>query len=168
MRHVLAQPRRLALLAYLASATPRGMHRRDQLAALFWPELDQDHARAALRQAVYVLRGALGAAAIVSYGDEEVGVDFDLVHCDVAAFDRAVEAGQLEKALDIHRGVLLDGFFISDAPEFEQWLERERARFQETATGVARRLIGQMEKSDPAGAARSARRAARFAPHDEG
>jgi len=167
MRNVLAQPRRVALLAYLASATPRGMHRRDKLAALFWPDLDQDHARAALRQAVYVLRGALGAGAIVSYGDEELGVDFELVHCDVAAFDRAVEARQLEQALEIYRGDLLDGFFISDASEFEQWLEHERARFRETATGVARTLIGQMETSDPAGAARSARRAVHFAPHDE-
>jgi hypothetical protein len=32
------QPRRAALLAYLAAATPRGSHRRDKLLALFWPE----------------------------------------------------------------------------------------------------------------------------------
>src|SRR6266705_1204831 len=47
---LLSQPRRLALLAYLAAATPRGPHRRDTLLALFWPELDQEHARAALRR----------------------------------------------------------------------------------------------------------------------
>jgi hypothetical protein len=41
------QPRRAALLAYLAAATPRGSHRRDKLLALFWPELDQVRARAA-------------------------------------------------------------------------------------------------------------------------
>lgn len=167
MRSLLAQPRRLALLAYLATATPRGRHRRDQLAALFWTELDQDHARAALRQAVYVLRGALGAAAIESCGDEELSLDFELVNCDVAGFDHAVEAGQLDKALSIYRGAFLDGFFISDAPEFEQWVGRERTRFQETASVVARTLIAELERSDPAGAARSARRAVGFAPHDE-
>src|SRR2546426_2417448 len=47
VRSLLAQPRRLALLAYLAAATPRDFQRRDSLVALFWPELDQKHARAA-------------------------------------------------------------------------------------------------------------------------
>ena len=50
LKSVLAQPKRVALLAYLATATPRRLHRRDSLLALFWPELDQEHARAALRQ----------------------------------------------------------------------------------------------------------------------
>src|SRR2546427_8673502 len=52
VRGLLGQPRRLALLAYLAAASPQGFHRRDTLLALFWPELDQEHARAALRQAL--------------------------------------------------------------------------------------------------------------------
>src|SRR2546422_7440074 len=67
---LLGQPRRLALLAYLAAATPPGFHRRDSLLALFWPELDQDHARAALRQALHVVRDALGPDAVASRGDE--------------------------------------------------------------------------------------------------
>ena len=60
---LLTQPKRLALLVYLAAATPRGFHRRDKLLALFWPELDQEHARASLRKAVYVVRQALGSVA---------------------------------------------------------------------------------------------------------
>src|SRR5207249_266043 len=52
VRSLLAQPRRLALLAYLAAGTPRDFQRRDSLVALFWPELDQKHARAALREAL--------------------------------------------------------------------------------------------------------------------
>src|SRR5213080_356356 len=59
VRSLLAQPRRLALLAYLAAGTPRDFRRRDSLVALFWPELDQKHARAALREALHVLRGAV-------------------------------------------------------------------------------------------------------------
>ncbi|HVD33509.1 MAG TPA: hypothetical protein VNC19_08030, partial [Gemmatimonadales bacterium] len=47
LRSVLQQPKRLGLLAYLAVATPRRFHRRDTLLGLFWPELDQEHARAA-------------------------------------------------------------------------------------------------------------------------
>ena len=50
VRALLGQPRRLALLAYLAAASPPGFHRRDNLLALFWPELDQEHARAYSRR----------------------------------------------------------------------------------------------------------------------
>src|SRR6266852_2301457 len=59
VKSLLTRSRRLALLAYLAAATPRGLRRRDTLLALFWPELDQEHARAALRQALHVVRDAL-------------------------------------------------------------------------------------------------------------
>src|SRR3989442_1335006 len=60
LKSVLAQPKRVALLAYLAAATPKRLHRRDSLVALFWPELDQEHARAALRQATLLAeRGGL-------------------------------------------------------------------------------------------------------------
>src|SRR5438876_3937847 len=122
VQSLLGQPRRLALLAYLATPPP-GMHRRDNLLALFWPELDQAHARNALRQALHVLRRVLGTNAVTSHGDEEVGLDFEQVWCDVAAFERAVADGQLRDAIALYRGGLLEGFFISDAPEFERWLE---------------------------------------------
>jgi len=92
VRSLLGQPRRLALLAYLA-APPQGMHRRDTLLGLFWPELDQAHARNALRQAVHVLRSALGSSAVTSDGDEGIGLEFDQVWCDVAAFDSAIAGG---------------------------------------------------------------------------
>lgn len=49
---VLSQPKRVALLVYLTVANARGFLRRDSLLALFWPELDEEHARAALRQAL--------------------------------------------------------------------------------------------------------------------
>src|SRR5438034_6212007 len=65
VRGLLGQPRRLALLAYLAAASPQGFHRRDTLLALFWPELDQEHARAALRQALHVVRDELGAGVLL-------------------------------------------------------------------------------------------------------
>src|SRR5438132_10048926 len=91
VRTLLGQPRRLAPLAYLAAATPPGFHRRDSLLALFWPELDQEHARAALRQALHVVRDALGTNAVASRGDEEIGLDCDRASCDVTRFRRAVE-----------------------------------------------------------------------------
>src|SRR5207245_1427032 len=140
VRALLGQPRRLALLAYLAAATPPGFHRRDSLLALFWPELDQEHARAALRQALHVVRDALGTNAVASRGDEEIGLDFDRASCDVTRFRRAVEGEQFREALELYRGDLLEGFFITGAPEFERWLETERARLREIASRTARTL----------------------------
>ena len=165
---LLTRPRRLALLAYLAAATPKRLHRRDSLLALFWPELDQEHARAALRQALHVVRDALGADVIVTRGDEEVGLDVARIWCDVVAFDQAVAAGEFGEALDCYGGPLLDGFFISGSAEFERWLELERARLVQAAARGARRLLEQREAAgDVAGAADLARRATQLAPHDE-
>src|SRR6058998_3932787 len=168
VRGLLGQPRRLALLAYLAAASPQGFHRRDTLLALFWPELDQEHARAALRQALHVVRGALGTEAVLTRGDEEVGLDFDRLRCDVVAFDEAVAAGRYGEACDCYQGHLLEGFFIPGAGEFERWLERERARLQRAASRSAQALVQECEAAgDLYAALEWARRAARLAPHEE-
>src|SRR5467141_1449051 len=141
VRGLLGQPRRLALLAYLAAASPQGFHRRDTLLALFWPELDQEHARAALRQALHVVRGALGADVIVTRGDDEVGLDLERIWCDVVAFDHAIETDQLSAALDFYHGDLLGGFFIPGAGEFERWLESTRGQLRTAASNAARGLV---------------------------
>lgn len=162
------QPKRTALLAYLAAARPRGPHRRDRLLALFWPESDDARARAALSQALYVLRSALGVDAIVSRGDDEVELDRDVVRCDVVAFEAALDAGRPDEALALYGGDLLDGFFISDAPEFERWLDGERERLRHRAAEGAWALAGVMAAGgDAAAAVRWARWAAGLLPGDE-
>src|SRR5213594_3649823 len=165
---VLAQPKRVALLAYLAAATPRRLHRRDSLLALFWPELDQEHARAALRQALHGLRHALGDGVLVTRGDEDIGLDAEQIRCDVVEFERAAVVGRLADALDLYRGDLLEGFFIRGAPEFEQWLEDERARLKAVALRGATQLAERSEgHGGLAEAAQWSRRALRIAPLDE-
>src|SRR5688572_21873770 len=165
---VLAQPRRAALLCYLALASPRGFHRRDSLLALFWPEHDAEQARRALRQSVYFLRRALGPDAIVSRGDDELAVASDALHCDVQAFEAALEGGRAEDALALYAGDLLAGFHISDAPDFERWLDGERSGLRERAQEAAWALAAMREEGgDPAGAAEAARRAVALAPADE-
>src|SRR5205809_4318821 len=101
LKSVLAQPKRVALLAYLAAATPRRFHRRDSLVALFWPELDQEHARAALRQSLHVLRRSLGEGALKSHGDDEIGLGDADFWCDMPAFDSAIESGRYAEALEL-------------------------------------------------------------------
>jgi DNA-binding SARP family transcriptional activator/TolB-like protein len=165
---VLAQPRRAALLCYLALAAPRGFHRRDTLFALFWPEDDAEQARHALRQSVYFLRRALGATSIVSRGDEELALAPEQVRCDVWAFDEAVDQGRAADALALYRGELLAGFHISAAPDFEHWLDEERGRLRQRAVEAGWALAEVREQDgDAHGAAEAARRAAALSPTDE-
>src|SRR5215218_8028019 len=115
MRAVLQQPKRLGLLAYLAVNTPRRFHRRDSLLGLFWPELDQEHARAALRRALYFLRAELGAEVVAGRGDEEVGTPDGVLWCDATALEQSLTAGDAESALAHYRGPLLDGLYVAGA-----------------------------------------------------
>src|SRR5207244_3633915 len=93
---------------------------------------------------------------------------FDLMWCDVVAFDRAVAAEQFSEALDLYRGDLLEGFFIPDAGEVEHWQESERARLQQAAARGAQTLVKRCEtEGDLSTAAEWARRAVRHSPHDE-
>jgi DNA-binding SARP family transcriptional activator len=147
LRSVLSQPRRAALLAWLALATPRGAQRRDSLLALFWPELDTDRARNALGQAVHFLRRAIGADAIVNRNGDGLGLDWSGFWCDAAAFEDALDAGRVGEAIALYRGDLLEGFHISDAPEFERWLDRERARLATRYTDAVEALASDREKA---------------------
>src|SRR4051812_34508071 len=87
LRTVLAQPKRAALLVYLALAPPRGPHRRDTLLALFWPEQDTEHARNALSQAVHFLRRALGADALIAGNGDGLELEWKDFWCDAIAFE---------------------------------------------------------------------------------
>src|SRR3989449_2780691 len=130
--------------------------------------VEQEHARAALRQALHGLRQGLGADVLTSRGDEEVGVHEQRLWCDVRAFHQALEASDWSRALELYRGGLLEGFFLSDAPEFERWLEVERARLRNRACQAAWTLAQQSKaEGDFAGTAQWARRAAALVPDDE-
>lgn len=127
VQSVLRQPKRMALLIYLALSGPV-FHRRDRLLAIFWPESDEERARGSLNQQIFQLRSALGRDVIVNRGDDEIGLAGDRVWCDATAFDEAIRAGQLAEAMELYTGELLPGFIIDETPEFERWLDEERTR----------------------------------------
>jgi TolB-like protein/DNA-binding SARP family transcriptional activator/Tfp pilus assembly protein PilF len=163
-----AQSKRLALLAYLALATPRGFHRRDVLLAMFWPESDESHARQALRQALYVLRNELGEGVVVNRGEDEIGLNWEAVWCDANAFDQAVKVGDYERALDIYQGDLLPGLHVAGAPDFARFLDDERARYRREAAAAAWGLaVRSGETEDAVSAVRWARRAVAIEPLEE-
>ena len=135
---VLRQPKRLALLGYLALDASNGFRRRDQIVGLFWPEKDQLHARTQLRKVLYALRGVLGADAFVTRGEEEIRLNTDVVWCDAVAFRRACEEREWMRAIELYRGDLLEGLFPGGVGSaFDSWLEEQRAGLREDASRAA-------------------------------
>lgn len=165
---ILAQPRRLGLLAYFAMSSRNGFVRRDQAIALFWPEQDAEHARAALTRAIYYLRQSLGDGVLISRGSDEIHLAEDRFWCDAVALDGAIVDGRHEDALALYRGELLDGFFVSNAPGFERWLDGERRRLGDIVFRSASSLAAAAERcGDHTLAARWCRWALERSPLDE-
>jgi DNA-binding SARP family transcriptional activator len=168
-RSVVVQPKRLALLVYLALALDRRFRRRDAVVGLFWPELDAEHARGSLRQALRFLRGELGPDVLINRGEEEVGVNRERMSCDAVSFEQACQTGDWKAALELYRGDLLAGVFIGDIScEFEHWLEEERGQLRRRASLVAWSGVDDAERrGDLVAAAPLARRGVELTPDDE-
>jgi DNA-binding SARP family transcriptional activator/TolB-like protein len=165
----LRPPKRLALLAYLALETAGGFRRRDQIVALFWPDLGQEAARAQLRKALFALREGLGPDAIVTRGETEVRLDPARIWCDAVALGQHLNARRWAEALALYRGDLLEGLFPEGvAPEFEEWLaDRRKALREQAAVAAWECSRAEEERGDRKAAAVMARRALALTPDDE-
>ena len=74
-----------------------------------------------LEAAVSVARSATLVPSLgISLGDRSANGAIE--HLDLLA--------RLEGTLEIYRGEFMEGFYLEDAPEFELWLEAERARWR--------------------------------------
>ncbi|MGE5230236.1 MAG: tetratricopeptide repeat protein [Deltaproteobacteria bacterium] len=165
---LLRQPKRLALLAYLASPSPGTWHRRDSLLALFWPDLDAGRARTSLRNALYVLRQTLGEGVVRTRGDEEVSVDSEALETDLSALLSALDAGRADEALALYRGELLPGLYAPASEGFERWLEEERGRLRARVARAAADLSEAREREGALVAAMlAAEKAGELDPDDE-
>lgn len=165
---ILRQPKRLAVLTYLAIAPSARFERRDKLLAVFWPELDEARARRGLRQTLHVLRAALGAGSLDRRGDAEVALNEAMVRCDAREVLRALDAGDWQRAVALYRGDLLPGFHLSEAPEFERWLETMRDALRQRVSKAAESRATQADAvGDVRVAADWLRRAVALAPDNE-
>jgi predicted ATPase/DNA-binding SARP family transcriptional activator len=125
----------LALLAYLAvTGQP---HSRDALATLFWPDLDQQRARAYFRRDLAVLNAGLPGGWLIADRDTvELNREAD-PWVDTTQFQRLLAACQrhshpaesvcpdclplLSEAVALYTGDFLAGFTLRDSPEFDDW-----------------------------------------------
>ncbi len=133
---VISLRRGLALLAYLALSDRA--HRRDELCALLWPDIDERTARSRLRHTLHLMNELFGHPQFDADGDAvRLSRDID-VWLDTRELERslAVSRRELAQAHDVrniaalYRGDLLSGFTIPDSPAWDDWqfLERERLR----------------------------------------
>jgi predicted ATPase/DNA-binding SARP family transcriptional activator len=161
-----------ALLVYLALEASRPQQ-RDRLAAIFWPESDQESARYNLRLTLHRLRQTL-AAAVPGIADTVFTVTRSTItfhpaatRVDVVRFQQLITdceahthadlyrcalcVARLHQAAELYRGELLAGFGIADAPAFEEWLLLRREMLHQLALlalhhlAVAYELQGQLE-----------------------
>ena len=126
-----AQRRRLVLLAVLAAAGQKGMS-RDAVVGLLWPEVDEARARAALSQSLYALKRDTGMDELV-LGHDVLTLNSDIVWSDVSEFEHAIAREDFEAAANLYSGPFLDGIHISEAVDFEHWLDGVRLRLSQAA-----------------------------------
>jgi len=166
---LLSKPKRLALLAYLASHNHHASRRRDSVVALFWPDMDAAHARGSLRQALRFLRRELGDGVLNGRSEEEIGFEPHSFECDAVTFERACDAGRLSEAMQLYRGDFLDGFYVAGgSAELERWIEGERIRLRQLAARAAAELSQHAEREgNLAQAVEAARQGVALDPDDE-
>jgi DNA-binding SARP family transcriptional activator len=165
---LLAQPKITALLAVLGLAPEKRPQRRDRIVGLLWPELDQAHARTALRKAVHAIRSELGADVLRSRGDEELALAFPPVWCDVVELTEAADNGRMAQAVQLYQGELLAGFHLSGCEEFQHWLDEERNNARERAAAAAWGLAQILENDKKlTDAGNFARKAVQYSRYDE-
>lgn len=132
-------PRLRTLLAYLI------LHRnapqpRQHLAFLLWPDSAEEQARTNLRNLLHLLRQSLphSDCCLRSEGQVLVWQPHVAYTLDIADFEAAIKAGELERAIELYRGDLL--------PEcYGDWIEPERERLRWLYLSALEQLVQKSE-----------------------
>jgi DNA-binding SARP family transcriptional activator len=116
-----------ALLVLLAC---NGAMPRSRVVALLWPQLDESTGRRNLRRELARLREAGAADALAA--DADLLAPAAGLQIDARRFETACDAGRHDEALALWRGPPADGLDLEDAPDFGDWLARQREGLQRT------------------------------------
>ncbi len=139
-----------ALLYYLA-VTARA-HARPTLAGLLWGDQPEDAARVSLSKCLSNLRDLLGDALLIERQtvafnrNQPYHLDTEHFIADVAQPPTAATIPAWQAALAFYRGDFLEGFYVRDAPEFEQWVLVQRAHYREAVINGLHTLAGFYEQ----------------------
>ncbi|TIP02253.1 MAG: alpha/beta fold hydrolase [Mesorhizobium sp.] len=156
------------MVAYLALQAGQAQS-REKLAALLWSLNGEAQARMSLRQAVSSVRKAMsvtGGGRFLTDG-ANIALHLDDFDFDVARFEALAASSapeDLERAVAVYRGDLLDGLGLREEP-FEEWLRVERERLRAIVVSALDRLINHhMAAGDPASCIRAALRLVAMEP----
>lgn len=127
----------VAILAFLAIES--GRQPRERLAAMLWPEADEERARGALRRTLSAIRTSPIGTGLVT-DTATVSLE-DRVSVDVRRFRELRDAGKHSQAIALYTGDLLAGFSLRDAPEFEEWQGAQATALRSELAGSLERLI---------------------------
>jgi DNA-binding SARP family transcriptional activator len=162
----------LALFIYLV--VEGGMHSREALMTLLWPEAPASKASVTMRVTLSRLRQALQPAGeVVITTGGQVGFDFNSpVNLDLDWLSTAVlpntSLEELGAIVEIDRGQFLVGFSLPDAPQFDSWARLQReARQQQVETVYDHLTQYQLANQEITNAVETATRWIRSAPLSE-
>ena len=153
-RPVVVDTRKALAIVALVAAEARPFA-RDELAAMLWPEADDESARGALRRTLSALRSAVGDEGL-TIDRTQVALDPAAVTIDLADLERLAISNRLadlEAAAALARGPFLAGFAIRDSPLFDDWQAARAVRVERTVGDLLDRLAEvRLAHGDPAGA----------------
>ncbi|MEZ4860999.1 MAG: BTAD domain-containing putative transcriptional regulator [Caldilineaceae bacterium] len=126
-----------ALLYYLAVSGRS--HTRPTLAGLLWGEQPEDAARTSLSKCLSNLRDLVGDAMLIERQtvafnrNQPYQLDTENFLAGIGQPPTPETIHTWQTALALYRGDFLEGFYVRDAPEFEQWVLVQRAHYREAA-----------------------------------
>lgn len=168
-RSIVVDTRKALAIVALVAAEGRPFA-RDELAAMFWPEADDEAARGALRRTLSALRTAVKGSGLV-IGRTQVALDPSASSVDLTELERLATSSRpsdLEKAAVLPRGPFLAGFALRDCPEFDDWLAGRAVRVQRTVGDLLEHLSSaRLSGGDVGGAVDAARRRVELDPLEE-
>ncbi len=164
----------LALLVYLAmTAQPQA---RAKLAGLLWGELPEVAAANNLRVVLHHLKKHLSDYLIITrttIAFDQTGdywLDTEELQSIYDRADEQMSIPRLAETLALYRGEFLEGVFLDDCPEFEQWIMVERERWQQLVLRWLRYLVeAEIERGEYDAAVAHVQRLLAIAPwYEEG
>jgi len=143
-----------ALLYYLAASGQA--HRRDALAGILWSDVPETTSKRNLRDVLSNLRRLVGPYIQISRHMVSLNAESPVV-VDSQNFSEKIadsrrtrkppsqtvqsEVKSLEEAVNLYRGEFLSGFYLSDAPLYEEWLLGERRHLQRELEEILELII---------------------------
>lgn len=129
----------LGVFCYLAHTAQR--HARRDVARLFWGGGNEEAARTSLRTALQRLPPELSQCLALERDFIAVAGELQVDTTRLASLAGATDLAALAEAAQLYRGEFLHNFDVEAAPEFEDWVQRERTRLRQIAHESIDRLI---------------------------